>query len=132
MILLMRKIDKQGKNYENYYRERLVKSVRKVKYFVDNYYFGKDFNKDEKLLEKSVQDHFSLAGILRGLDFYPEDYVPLNRYLICMYQALGNAFYPKEFWDVPLEDFLEKNKNVAPFDDFLQEDCLQLSFNFKN
>lgn len=128
----MRAIDKQGKNYENYFRGRLVKSTRKIKHFVEEYYFGDDFNKDEKNLVKVVDDHFSLVGVLRRLDFFPEDYVPLNKYLIYMYQTLGNALFPKIYWDVPLSDFLNKNKSVVPFDDYLQEDSLQLSFDFNN
>lgn len=126
----MRAIDKQGKNYENYFRERLVKSLRKVKYFADEYYFGEDFNTNTKKLISVVEDHFSLAGVLRNLDFCPEDYKPLNRYLLYFYQEIGLALREKFYWDVPLDDFLNKNKNVAPFDDYLQDNCLQLSLKF--
>jgi len=126
----MRSIGKQGKDYGNYFLERLVKSLRKVKHFVDEYYFGEDHEKGLKNLEKAVRDHFSLAEVLRELDFFPEDYKSLNNYLWYPYQELGLADRGKVYWDIPLNDFLDKYKHISPFEDYLQEDTFQFSLKF--
>lgn len=126
----MRAIDKQGKDFSAYFQKRLVKDLRKLKHFVDEYYSGDNFNEAEKNFEKALEDHFSLVGVLRNCGFYPEDYVPLYEHLILLYEGVGRALYPKEYFDIPLDDYLNKYKHVAPFEKYLCEDARQLELEF--
>lgn len=130
----MRAIDKKGKNFDDYFFGRLLKSLRKIKHLVDEYYFaesGEDFNKNEKNLIEAMSNHFSLVRVMENCGFYPEDYISLNRHLFLMYQIVGEALYPKSYFDIPLDKYLEKYKYFAHFENYLNQNSKQLSFNFQ-
>lgn len=106
----MRAIDKQGKDFSEYFQKRLLGSLRLLKKAIDRYYSGdsgEEFMLSEDNLSRVLDNHFSLVDVLRTCNFDLKDYNKLGEHLMTMSQILFKEFRNRAYWDVPIDIYLE-------------------------
>ncbi len=134
----MRAIDKRG-NFNNYFKKRLVKSVRKLKIIYDSFYEylsdpyrEGDFDLKEHFFLSEIDKQVNFASRMEENGFFDEDYAQLKKRLkLCTQGFCFGTQMPYEFAGIPLNRYLLKNKLMTPFKDYMDINSKQLVFDFQ-
>ena len=126
----MRAIDREG-NFDDYFKERLIKSLRKTKKIISSVIEEDFFDCWERKISSQVWDYVRLYDNIDRISPLSNDDFYIKWGLIHFDQVLAMGEIPNKNFLIPLDKYLEKNKHVLPFEDYMNENPNQLNFNFR-